>query len=87
MKFEWDNKKSALNKQKHGISFEDAEKLWADTSRVEIRADFPAETRYILIGKIRRTFWTAIYTMRGESIRIISVRRSRDKEKMLYEQY
>ena len=86
MIFEWDNNKSASNKQKHGISFEDVHKLWDDALRVEIQAAFPDEKRHILIGKMERKVWTAIYTMRGESIRIISVRPARDKEKRLYEQ-
>jgi len=44
------------------------------------------EDRNILIGKIGRKLWTAIYTCRGNTIRIISVRRSREKETKLYEQ-
>ena len=86
MKFEWDKNKSFSNKEKHGISFDVAQKLWDDPSRIEIQASFPKEKRYILIGKLRKKIWTAIYTIRGESIRIISVRRSRDMEKMLYDQ-
>ncbi|NQZ62484.1 MAG: BrnT family toxin [Crocosphaera sp.] len=31
-------------------------------------------------------YWTAVITYRGENIRIISVRRSKDKEKQSYEQ-
>ena len=86
MKFEWDNEKSASNKLKHGIDFEDARKLWDDHLRIEIQAPFPDEERFILIGKIRSKIWTAIYTIRGESIRIISVRRARKKEASLYVQ-
>ena len=36
MKFEYDINKSLLNKQKHGIDFEEAKLLWNDDKMVEI---------------------------------------------------
>jgi uncharacterized DUF497 family protein len=45
----------------------------------------PVEDRWILIGKKEDKLWTAIYTFRGNAVRIISVRRSREKEVDLYE--
>jgi uncharacterized DUF497 family protein len=77
--------KSELNRQKHGIDFSLARMLWEDLERIEIEAPYPLENRFILIGKIKNNLWTAIYTIRNESIRIISVRRSRKEEKKLYE--
>ena len=85
MTFEWDDQKSIANKGKHGIDFETAKRLWSDEERVEIHAPYPVEDRWILIGKKENKLWTAIYTLRGNSIRIISVRRSRDKEIDTYE--
>ena len=86
MEFEWDNEKSRTNKDKHGIDFNAAREMWRDSNRVEIQSSFSQEDRNILIGKICRKLWTAIYTYRGNIIRIISVRRSREKETKLYEQ-
>lgn len=86
MTFEWDPPKSIANKEKHGIDFETAKRPWSDESRVEIYASHPVEDRWILIGKIDDILWTAIYTLRGIAIRIISVRRSRGKEVDLYEE-
>ncbi len=86
MEFEWDNEKSRTNKDKHGIDFNAAREMWRDSNRVEIQSSFSHENRNILIGKIGRKLWTAIYTYRGNNIRIISVRRSREKETKLYEQ-
>ncbi|MBN1906088.1 MAG: BrnT family toxin [Deltaproteobacteria bacterium] len=86
MKFECNDKKSLENKLKHGIDFNEARDLWNDDNRVEIHATYPSEERYILIGKVGSKIWTAIFTLRGESVRIISVRRSRKKEVMLYEE-
>ena len=85
MKFDWDPHKNGLNRQKHGIDFHSARMLWEDPERIEIEAPYPLENRFILIGKIKNKLWTAIYTVRNETIRIISVRRSREEEKKLYE--
>ena len=86
MTFEWDPQKSIANKEKHGIDFETAKRLWSDENRVEIHASHPVEDRWILIGKKDDKLWTAIYTLRGNAIRIISVRRSRGKEGDLYDE-
>ena len=84
MKFEWDEKKSRSNEKKHGIDFERSRELWNDTNRVEIVTSFRDENRNIMIGKIGKKLWSAIFTYRGNSIRIISVRRAREKEAKLY---
>jgi len=86
MKFEWDDHKSLANKAKHGIDFDSAKGLWNDDNRVEIQAPYPLEERSVLIGKIGKKLCTAIFTYRGDAIRIISVRRSRKKEIKLYEE-
>jgi len=86
MKFEWDEKKSAINLSKHGIDFNAATELWEDDDRIQIQTPFPIENRRILIGKIGEKLWVAVYTHRNDAIRIISVRRARKKEARLYEQ-
>ena len=86
MQFEWDQNKNRTNKTKHGIDFNTATELWNDQDRIEIQMNFPAENRNALIGKVGNKLWTAIFTRRGEAIRIISVRRARKKETHLYEQ-
>ncbi|MBA4419470.1 MAG: toxin [Syntrophus sp. (in: bacteria)] len=85
MVFEWDKEKSNSNFRKHGIDFETAQKIWVDESRIEIDAPYPIERRSIVIGTIEDKVWTAIYTIRDDAIRIISVRRSRTKEKKIYD--
>ena len=85
MRFEWDPKKSSANKTKHGIDFETAKNIWLDENRVEIHAPHPVEDRDIIIGKHHNKVWTAIYTMRGNAIRIISARHARKKEVDLYD--
>lgn len=85
MKFEWDAAKSDKNKIKHGIGFDAAKDLWLDQNHIEINAPHPVENRGIIIGKRHKKLWTAVYTMRGNTVRIISIRRSREKEAELYE--
>ena len=84
MQFEWDDEKSRINKTKHVIDFDTARGLWNDSNRVEIHTSYPLENRTILIGKIDKKLWTAIFTRRGNAIRLISVRRARKQEAKLY---
>ncbi len=37
------------------------------------------------VGRIDQKHWSAVITRRGENIRLISVRRSRDEEVAIYE--
>ncbi len=85
MKFEYDKNKSTSNREKHGIDFEQAQELWSDQSRLEIRVQTEDEERWAVIGIVENRFWTAIVTYRKENCRIISVRRSRKNEENLYE--
>ena len=78
--FEFDPAKSAANLAKHGIDFVQAQELWLDEGRAEVKSGGGAEVRWLLIGMIEDRYWTAVYTMRGENVRIISVRRSRTHE-------
>ena len=85
MEFEFDPAKSAINKEKHGIDFITAQQLWFDVDRVEIIARTEDEPRFALIAQLNNKLWTAIFTGRQNKIRIISVRRAREKEIQLYE--
>ena len=86
MEFEYDINKSLSNKQKHGIDFEEAQELWNDPYAFEIPStQSEDEDRFLVFGKIGLKNYTAIITYRNSNIRIISVRRSREKEVKLYE--
>jgi uncharacterized protein len=85
MQFEWDEEKSRLNGLKHGIDFEMAKGLWLDENRIEIHVPHPVENRWIVIAEGNEKIWAAVYTLRKGKIRIISVRRARRKEAILYE--
>ena len=85
MPFEDDSQKSGTNREKHGIDFDEAQRLWDDELHLEIPAKNLDEPRFLVIGKIAGKHWSAVITYRGENIRIISVRRSRDEEIEFYE--
>jgi len=85
MSFEFDSRKSAVNKEKHGIDFLEAQELWDDPDVLQIPVKTSDEPRFLVIGKISETYWSGVITYRGEKIRIISVRRSRKEEVTLYE--
>jgi uncharacterized DUF497 family protein len=83
--FEFNPKKSTANKAKHGISFDEAQSLWDDPDLLEIPARTTDKPRSLVIGKMGGKYWSGIITHRGDAIRIISVRRSRQEEVTLYE--
>jgi uncharacterized DUF497 family protein len=39
----------------------------------------------VLIGRIDQKHWSAVITRRGDNVRLISVRRSREEEVTIYE--
>ncbi|MFZ5769841.1 MAG: BrnT family toxin [Thermodesulfobacteriota bacterium] len=86
MKFEFDENKSATNKLKHGIDFDEIQVLWDDPDLLEIPAKtVEDEIRCLVIGKIVQKHWSAVIAYRGDSVRIISARRSRAAEVTYYE--
>jgi uncharacterized DUF497 family protein len=85
MGFEYDPEKSAENKRKHGVDFEEAQTLWSDPVLLEIPARVSDELRWVVIGKMNEKHWSAVITRRSDNVRIISVRRSRDEEIEIYE--
>ena len=78
--FEFDERKSRINKLKHGIDFVEAQALWLDEAVKRVKADHPAEKRFLVIGSIASKHWTAGITYRGDCVRLISARRSRAEE-------
>jgi uncharacterized DUF497 family protein len=83
--FEFDPAKSKENLAKHGIDFVQARALWQDLKLVEIPARTSGEPRWLVVGRIAKEHWSAVITYRGDTVRIISVRRSRREEVSIYE--
>ena len=85
MKFEWDEDKNTINKEKHKISFETAAYVFDDPYYIEM-FDFERsvdEDRYIAIGKVGDIVFV-VFTERKETIRLISARLATNAERSLY---
>ena len=87
MEFAFDPVKSDSNLAKHGIDFLAAQQLWNDSELLEVPARTTGEPRFLVIGRIGVKHWSAVITYRDQSIRLISVRRSRQEEVEIYEQF
>ena len=83
--FEFDSDKSQANLQKHGIDFARAQLLWDDPDLIEVQARSDDEPRSLVIAQLDGKIWSAVITIRGDRVRIISVRRARPAEVALYE--
>ena len=85
MKFEWDENKNSINKEKHKISFETASYVFDDPYYIEMY-DFEHsvdEDRYIAIGKVGDVLFV-VFTERKDTIRMISARLATNAERSLY---
>ena len=85
MKFEWDENKNIINKEKHKISFETAAHVFDDPNYIEM-FDFEHsvdEDRYIAIGKVGDVLFV-VFTEKKETIRMISARLATSMERSLY---
>ena len=59
--------------------------MWSNAALLEISARVSDEPRWMVVGKMNEKHWSAVITRRGENVRLISVRRSRDEEVEIYE--
>ena len=87
---EWDPEKAATNREKHGLSFEEAsELLHGEAEYLEIFDDAGQdEDRFIAIGPISRGVIVVIYTERVDDLlRIISARMATPRETELFHKY
>lgn len=86
MEFEWDTLKEKTNQRKHGISFVEAVPVFLDPFRIEHHDDREehGEDRWRTVGLVNGFELVVVYTMRGESIRIISVRKAESYERRTY---
>ena len=82
MMFEWDEQKRRKNIDNHGFDFILSYELFsADHVRKRAHDGWDGEERWMATGFIRGRYATAIYTLRGETIRMISLRSARHDER------
>jgi uncharacterized DUF497 family protein len=89
--FEWDEKKDASNKKKHGISFDEAKTVFTDQfARLIADPDHSDdEDRFILLGtSINSRLLVVCHCIRlNDSIRIVSARKADTHERTIYEEF
>ncbi len=81
MDFEWDEAKATSNLAKHGVAFEAVHDFDFDMAMIRIdgRRNY-GEFRWQACGPIGNRLYLLVYTMRGSSLRVISLRKASDRE-------
>ena len=89
LRFEWDERKNAANKRKHGVSFEEAETVFYDDRALfDEDPDEEDENRFVLLGlsaALRTLVVCHCYREDESIIRIISARKAHKEERRDYD--
>ena len=90
--FEWDEKKNSINKNKHGVSFEEARSVFFDENARVIpdSTHSDKEDRFIILGMsnlLRTLVVCHCYREDNEVIRIISARKANSEERKQYQKF
>jgi hypothetical protein len=90
--FEWDSRKAASNRKKHGVTFDEAQSAFMDEhARVmpdPIQPD--DEDRFVLLGlstQLRLLIVCHCYRQNDNTIRIISARKADKSERQQYARF
>lgn len=90
LRFEWDERKSASNRRKHGVSFEEARTAFLDDNArlIPDHDHSDEEERFVLLGlsiSLRVLVVCHCYRHSDEVIRIISARKADEDEIKQYQ--
>ena len=88
MRFQWNPRKAAANRAKHGVTFEEASTVFGDPLAGTIRDPEHSydESRFITVGESEACRLVVVmHGDRGENVRIISARLPTRREKKRYE--
>ncbi|HEX8513797.1 MAG TPA: BrnT family toxin [Allosphingosinicella sp.] len=83
---DFDPAKDEANRIKHGVSLTYGIRIFEDENHIMFPSLRPVdgEDRYKVVGMIEKRLWTAVHVWRGDTVRLISVRRSNDGEQREY---
>ena len=87
MEIEFDPVKDLINRQKHGVSLADAAEM--DLTRATVIEDERyayGETRFVGYGTLGGRLHAMCFTMRGDVVRVIGLRRANRRERKRYGQ-
>jgi uncharacterized protein len=86
-RFDWDSRTARANATKHGIEFDDAQRVFEDPVAIDWeddREDY-GEDRYVRLGIAEGRLLFVVYAMLDEeTVRIISARKARPNERRKY---
>jgi len=85
MKYEWDMKKCKTNFENHKLDFAAIQGFeWGNAVVFEdVRHDYN-ESRFVAYGYINTRLVVVVYTMRGDTLRMISLRKANKREVKQY---
>jgi uncharacterized protein len=91
LRFEWDERRAAANRRKHGVSFEEARTVFLDEDALQIPDPEHSneEDRFVILGissHLRVLVVCHCYRENDEVIRIISARKADRGERKNYDQ-
>jgi len=84
MAYEWDEVKRLINLQRHGLDFNEARQVYEHPDKVTLVSPYLYEQRLLAIAEVNSRVLLLVYTMRGEVIRLISLRYAKGKERRIY---
>lgn len=92
LRFQWDERKAATNRRKHGVSFEEARTVFFDDRAMLISDPNHSqdEDRFVLLGlsvRLRTLIVCHCYRQDDDVIRIISARPANRAEHQQYEEH
>ncbi len=87
MTYEWDGAENRSNVAKHGLDFEDAELVFTAprVTFVDNRFDY-GEERFVTLGLLGGRLVMIAHAQRGETTRIISMRKANRREQKIYQE-
>lgn len=83
MPYEWDETKRQTNLEKHGVDFDQVTEFRWATAQIRAQMRF-GEVRYGAYGYIGDRLHYLAYTMRGNTVRVISLRKTNPWEMRRY---
>ena len=88
MTADFDPKKDAANRKKHGVSLSEGDGVLNDPLAVTVEDNTArGEQRFVTVGmNVFGALMVVVHTMRGDDARIISVRKTDPKERKAYEE-
>ncbi len=84
--YEWDEAKREVNLKKHKLDFRDAYLIYDSPQKVTYRQPGGTEQRFkdVALVQIAGNVLSLVYTMRGQSVRVISFRYASRRETRIY---